>query len=212
MLIAYSCQQNLFPIYAELKRKTRGEATAVFGWATFLVSIIYVFLSVVVIYMFGKSAGDHDMQDVLKLIHNQCSGSKEGGDYKCPVESYILRFIFLIVLFCHIPFIFFSGKEGVLIVIDELDRRSISSALDYKIKVMKEAQREDADDGGIEFRIEDDDEQLHQKLIKARTDAHNSYRESRHSSPDIMSKRIRQIPSAGGGKSDQHAEMIQIQK
>ena len=28
---------------------------------------------------------------------------------------------------------FFSGKEGVLIVIDEIDRRSISGALDKKL-------------------------------------------------------------------------------
>lgn len=49
MLIAYSCQQNLFPIYGELKRKTKAEATAVFGWATGLVSVIYVTLAVVVL-------------------------------------------------------------------------------------------------------------------------------------------------------------------
>lgn len=49
-------------------------------------------------------------------------------------EAYIIQVSFMLVLMCHIPFIFFSGKEAVLIVIDEISRKSISSALWHKLQ------------------------------------------------------------------------------
>ena len=49
-------------------------------------------------------------------------------------EAYIIQVAFMLVLMCHIPFIFFSGKEAILIVIDEISRKSISSALWHKLQ------------------------------------------------------------------------------
>lgn len=45
----------------------------------------------------------------------------------------ILRLTFVIIMLCHIPYIFFSGKESFLVIVDELNRRQISINLDYSI-------------------------------------------------------------------------------
>ena len=41
--------------------------------------------------------------------------------------------MFLIILACHVPYLFFSGKESLLIMIDEVMRNSISLTLSKKL-------------------------------------------------------------------------------
>ena len=120
ILVSYSCQQNLFPIFSELAVKTNTECTKAFSLATGMVGSLYVVLAILSIYMFGSGVHSSILEDVAL----ECEGDE------CPWESIVLRFLFLIVVACHIPFIFFSGKEGVLIIIDEISRRSISKALE----------------------------------------------------------------------------------
>jgi hypothetical protein len=44
-----------------------------------------------------------------------------------------MQLLFLVFLAAHIPYIFFSAKESLLIVVDECMRRSISLTLSKKM-------------------------------------------------------------------------------
>jgi len=66
---------------------------------------IYILFSVFSIYMFGRTVNENVLNDV---------------DLMAPVPSFSIRIAFLVVLGCHIPYVYFSGKESLLIMIDEL--------------------------------------------------------------------------------------------
>jgi len=85
---------------------------------------LYIILSFLALYMFGSFLKSDVLQDV----------DEERGQW----ESYVLRAVFLVVLACHIPFIFFSGKEAALIIIDEVDRKSTSEELQAKFERLKQ--------------------------------------------------------------------------
>lgn len=134
IFVAYGCQQNLFPIFSELKNKTTRELVVSFSWACTMVGVLYVTLAIISIYMYGSDIRLET--SVLKNVGEQCT------EDDCPWESIVLRMMFMVVIACHIPFLFFSGKEGTLIIIDELDRQSISKALQFKLNVLAEDQDE----------------------------------------------------------------------
>ena len=66
--------------------------------------VIYVALGFLGIYTFGTDLDSSVLDNV---------------DEEDNVYSYIIRVMFLIVLACHIPYIFFPTKESFLIIVDE---------------------------------------------------------------------------------------------
>ena len=79
-----------------------------------LVQSIYCILATVGITMYGSS--------IDSSILNNIGDS----DFTLHWETYFMQALFAIILACHIPYLFFSGKEALLIIVDEIMRKSIS--------------------------------------------------------------------------------------
>jgi hypothetical protein len=50
------------------------------------------------------------------------------------VLSYFLEVSFMILLACHIPYVFFLGKEGACVVVDEVMTGSMSKSLEARTR------------------------------------------------------------------------------
>lgn len=79
---------------------------------------LYLTVGILTLYVFGTDVHTSFMDNIALQVS---------------LSSYIIRFTFIVVLICHIPYVFFSGKESVLICIDEIRRQSMSEALDITI-------------------------------------------------------------------------------
>lgn len=119
IVLAYSYQINLFPTYNSLgvnkNNKTGMKAVMIGNSLSF---IIYVSLGVLGIYIFGTSLDTSVLDNV---------------DEENNVYSVVIRVAFLLVLACHIPYVFFPTKESFLIIVDEAQNGSMAKALEYKI-------------------------------------------------------------------------------
>mmetsp|Transcript_29778 Transcript_29778/g.36957 ORF Transcript_29778/g.36957 Transcript_29778/m.36957 type:complete len:141 (+) Transcript_29778:733-1155(+) len=119
IVLAYAYQINLFPTYNSLgankSNKTGLDAVAISAALSFL---IYVSLGILSIYIFGSSLES----SVLKNV-----------DEERNIYSYIIRVCFLVVLGCHIPYIFFPTKESFLIIIDQAQNQSMTKSILSKL-------------------------------------------------------------------------------
>lgn len=75
-------------------------------------------------------------------------------------EAFVLQGLFMVVLSCHIPFIFFSGKESVCIIIDEIDRRSVSATLDERIKYLVDKESNQVGEEDNKVKLVDENKEM----------------------------------------------------
>jgi hypothetical protein len=133
-MTAYSFQFNLFPVVASMKLRSNNAATKAVYYALAMAMVIYVVLSVLSIYTFGSSLQPDVLDNVNEEIDHQW-------------ESITLRIAFIIVIVCHIPYVFFSAKEAMLIIVDEWDRQSISQTLTQRLITHADSnEKEDEDE------------------------------------------------------------------
>lgn len=111
MVTAYGYQLLLYPTYSSMGEnrsyKAGLKAVSIGNGLSF---VIYVSLGILSIYIFGSNLHASVLSNVNEEVN---------------VYSYIVRVAFLIVLACHIPYIFFPIKESALIIIDEALNQSI---------------------------------------------------------------------------------------
>jgi hypothetical protein len=132
--------------------KTIRGSVKVWSVTMFLVQSVYLLLSLCAILNYGSIIASVVLVDIGKEMPIKCVSElltplkvkpgdkltipdyyvKELGHTLYP-ENYVMQFLFLIILACHIPYLFFSGKEAILIIIDEVMRKSISLVLSKKL-------------------------------------------------------------------------------
>lgn len=119
-ITAFQFQPTLLATVSSMQVRTTESALKAVGIALGLTFFIYTFLSILAIYMYGSAL----QSDLIKSL--------DSGGYNW--ASIVISIAFFVVLVCHIPFIFFAGKEAFLIMIDEFDRKAISNVLNELIE------------------------------------------------------------------------------
>jgi len=129
MIFCFAFTSNLFPIYSALKEKTNENGLKVFGIATIIAIFVFSGVSLLGLMIFGKHVVDNG-GNLISNINIEVQLQPGNNHW----EAYVMRILYFIIVITHVPPIFFPGKEAILIMIDEIDRRSISNTLEERIK------------------------------------------------------------------------------
>lgn len=184
-MLAYSYQQNVFPIFSELRTKTNAEYQRVSLRGLPITASIYFLVGTICTLMYGDNLESSVLLNIGDARHSN-------DDTKSFWEGYICQIAFMIVLFCHIPFIFFSGKEAMLIMIDELQRKSISSALWHKLQgnnhFSMAPEHQEVPNANLPVPGDDEKNTFQSIVVRAsETDGGNALKQSRMRSKAILS-------------------------
>ena len=106
---------NLFPVYNALREQTNENCMKACHQTVGALTTVYLLMAGLTMFFFGTTLDQNVLNNVIF----------EGKTW----ESMVLRIMFLLILACHVPFVFFNCKESILIMVDEFNRQSISKAL-----------------------------------------------------------------------------------
>ena len=105
ILFAYSIQFMTFPTYQELENRSTERYAKASCISTLIYSFVFVFTGTIAVLMFGS---DLKADFLLNLAE------REGN------VSIFCRVSYCIVLAFHIPYFFFTSKEFLLVIYDEI--------------------------------------------------------------------------------------------
>lgn len=108
----------VLPSYSELESRTTARYASASIISTVIYTIAFIIVGICGCLMFGSKVES----GVLKNI-----GTRDG------TVSIFIRVTYCVVLLFHIPYFFFTIKEYVLVVYDEIATRSLSTHLEIKL-------------------------------------------------------------------------------
>ena len=108
----------VFPTYTELEKRSTERFSKVSIIDMSIVTICYISVGTIAVLMFGSEI----TSDLLVNVSNRPGR-----------VSIFIRIAYTFLLLCHLPYYFFSVKEYVLVMIDEISNRSLSTHLEQKL-------------------------------------------------------------------------------
>ena len=105
MVMAYSIQFNLFPIYSELEGRTNGSFLKSSTMAALFMFFGCVFMGICGVWMFRNEVD----ADIL-VNFKERSG----------LTFLVCRLALVVVLIFHVPYVFYTAKECLLVIYDEV--------------------------------------------------------------------------------------------
>jgi len=111
LFLAYGFHSTYYTVYNSLKVKTDANGMKATIWSILFCLLIYCVVGIVGVLAYGKNLKG----DIMENISNEVDK---------PFSNYVLMTMFMIIAAMHIPIVFFIGKECILIIIDELMRKS----------------------------------------------------------------------------------------
>ncbi len=139
---SYGFILNLFPVYTSIEQRNNKKGYQASGSALAFSFIVYVTFSFLAYYCYGESI----QPSIFDNIKSESS-----------IGSYITRLLFLVIFICNIPFLFLPAKECILVMIDEIQNRTVSMAIMKSIDHMHNGPLLDASNQSHKFYDDDND-------------------------------------------------------